>query len=127
MNYTNLVINIGTIIGLIIIQISNVLCVEIWYDNMESITDWSRTIGSSVVSTGCSSGNCLYFTPGFEMQRSTDVTEYENLYFVYYFYGLDIRGTGILIYCINIYQLCKYIKLMFFNIYFRDMHISIFH
>ena len=90
--------NIGTIIGLIIIQISNVWCVEIWYDNMEDITDWTLTAsGSSIVSKGCLVGNCLYFLPGFEMQRSTDVTEYENLYFLYYFYGLDILGSGILI------------------------------
>ena len=100
--------NIVTIIGLIIIQISNVLCVQIWYDNMESITDWTQTTGSSIVSTGCSAGNCLYFTPGFEMQRSTNVTGYENLYFLYYFYGYDIRAAGILIYCINIYQSYKY-------------------
>ena len=96
----------------VIILISNVLCVEIWYDNMEDITDWTRTAsGSSIVSTGCSVGSCVYFTPGFEMQRSTDVTGYENLYFLYYFNGYDIINAGILIYINDVS-----IIYMFFNI-----------
>ena len=93
--------NIGILIGLIIIQISNILCVQIWYDDMDDFSEWTKggmTSRGTIVTNGCQNGKCAYFITYFEMERSTDVTGYENLYFVYYFYGYRIVETGILVY-----------------------------